>query len=283
MLHLMVRAGFHDLVICHLDHRLRGGASAGDARFVEKLAGKLGVACELRAVDVAKLADGRSLETAAREARHAFFASCARKWKCRRVVLAHHADDQAETILWNLLRGSQGIKGMIPLKPMRVGRMTLEIHRPLLETRRATLVNWLQENKLKWRQDATNAEPFTIRNRLRHEAIPLLDAISGRDAAASIAGLAEDADDAREILKWALNQANVLDPVGKLHLPALRGLPAPLRKAALVDYLRHRRVEISRALVSRCMEMTDPGGPHSVNLPGGGILRRRAGRMWIEG
>ena len=284
LLHLMTRAGFRNLVVCHLDHQLRGRASAGDARFVESLAAKLGHPCECRAVPVAIEAQqtGESLETAARRARHAFFADCARAWKTRRLVLAHHADDQAETVLWNLLRGSHGIKGMEPVKPMRVGRLTLEIHRPLLDTRRSTLTDWLRENRLKWREDATNASPFTIRNRLRNEAIPLLDAIAGRDSAVSLAALAHDASEMRDITHWAVSHANALDPAGRLHLPALRKLPAALRRAVVVGYLMERGIEVSRDAIGRCIAAMDTAGPPAVNLPGGRILRRRAGRMWVD-
>ena len=114
LLHLLVAGGFRNLVVCHLDHCLRGRASTGDARFVRRLAEKLGLECEIGRIDVAeRMAASRdSMETAARNARHGFFAECAVKHRCRRILLGHHADDQAETVLWNLLRGSHGLKGM---------------------------------------------------------------------------------------------------------------------------------------------------------------------------
>lgn len=283
LLHLMSRAGFRDLIVCHLNHRLRGRAAAGDARFVESLAAKLGHQYEGGAVNVSKIAGGASLETAARHARHTFFADCARKWNSRRLVLAHHADDQAETVLWNLLRGSHGIKGMVPVKPMRVGRITLEIHRPLLETRRSAIVAWLRDNRMKWREDATNAEPFAIRNRLRNEAIPLLDAISGRDIVNSLTSLAQDANDALDIANWAVSHANALDPAGRIHLPALRELPPPLRRAVIAGFLAEHGVGVSRDLVGRCLAMTDAEGSRATNLPGNRVMRRRGGRMWIDG
>jgi len=283
MLQLMIRGGFRNLVICHLNHRLRGRASSGDARFVKALAAKLDFPCESRITDVAKLAHGRSLEATARDARHAFFADCARKWKCRRVVLAHHADDQAETMLWNLIRGSQGLKGMEAFKQIRVGRMTLEIHRPLLGIRKSALVDWLRESDLRWREDATNAEAFTIRNRLRNEVIPLLNRITGRDAVASLASLAHDSWDAAEIREWAVGQANAIDPAGRIHLPALRALPRAMRRAVLAAYLGDSKVEISRDLIDRCVALTESTGPRAANLPGGRVLRRRAGRLWIDG
>src|SRR5690606_34846884 len=114
LLHLLHRHGFRDIVVCHLDHGLRGRASSGDARFVAALARRLGYPLETARADVGMLAamSGSSAETAARHARHAFFAECSRKHRCPRLLLAHHFDDQAETILWNLLRGSRGLTGM---------------------------------------------------------------------------------------------------------------------------------------------------------------------------
>ena len=138
LLHLLHRHGFRKVVVCHLDHRLRGRASTADARFVEKLADRLGYPCESAAVDVRgrMKGHGESMETAARHTRHEFFAECAAKFRCRRILLAHHADDQAETVLWNLLRGSHGLRGMRGEQEIRIAGKPLRIIRPLLELRR---------------------------------------------------------------------------------------------------------------------------------------------------
>lgn len=286
LLHLLVRGGLRRLVVCHLDHRLRGRASTQDARFVQGLAAALGLACEMQRVEVARLVRqrGESLETAARWARHEFFAACAKRHRCPRVILAHHADDQAETVLWNLLRGSQGLKGMQTTQRILSAMGTrLELHRPLLGLRRSDLRAWLSANNLRWREDASNAESLGVRNRLRLEAIPLLADISGRDAAAMLARAATAAEDHRDILAWALGQAQVLDPQGRLHLPALRLLPAALQRAALTSFLQSQGVpDIDRALVGRAMALLDPDAAPAVNLPGGGRLRRREARVFVE-
>jgi len=286
LLHLLVQAGLRNLVVCHLDHRLRGRASTEDGRFVQRLASSLGLPIELQRVEVAQLARqrGDSLETAARWARHEWFAACAKKYRCPRVILAHHADDQAETVLWNVLRGSHGLKGMHPLQPITTTSGTrLELHRPLLELRRADLRTWLQARKLRWREDASNGEAACLRNRLRLEALPLLSAIAGRDASAMLARAAADAAELQKILAWALDHAHVLDPQGRLHLPALRLLPPPLQQAAMARFLQDQGVpEIDRALVERTMLLLNPTGPPSVNLPGGSRLRRREARLFVE-
>ncbi|RYD24237.1 MAG: tRNA lysidine(34) synthetase TilS [Verrucomicrobiaceae bacterium] len=286
LLHLLVEAGFANLVICHLDHGLRGRASTGDARFVERLAAQLGLTCESAKADVkARMKQkGESMETAARNERHRFFAKFALKHRCPRILLAHHADDQAETVLWNLLRGSHGLKGMRARQELVTeSGVTLELHRPLLGMRRMDLVTWLESSRLKWREDASNAAPVAVRNRLRNTAFPLLAEISGRDAALAFARGAADAEDTESIETWALEQAKVLDPQGRLHLPAMRTLPVALQRIALRNFLRdHGITSIDRDLIERCLTLLDTSNPAAVNLPGNARLRRREGRLSIE-
>jgi tRNA(Ile)-lysidine synthase len=285
LLHLLVARGFRNLVVCHLDHRLRGRASTADARFVAKLAASLGLPCEIQRVWVGRLAQERreSMETAARRARHEWFAACAGKFRCRRVLLAHHADDQAETVLWNLLRGSHGLKGIREEQRIVVpGGRELELFRPLLGLRRQELRDWLAERGLRWREDASNAQPVAARNRLRHEGLPLLSEIAGREAAPMVARAALATAEQEEITAWALDQARVLDPQGRLHLPAVRLLPAALQRAALARLLGEHAVPgVDRALLDRALALLDPGAPATVNLPGGGWLRRREARVFV--
>ncbi len=287
LLHLMVAAGFRQLVVCHLNHGLRGRAAAEDARFVKRLAAELGLECEIGRADVKRLMTqrGESMETAARFARHGFFAECAGKFRCKRVVLAHHADDQAETVLWNLLRGSHGLKGMRKEQEMITEQGDrLEISRPLLGVRRVELVEWLVHQKWRWREDASNAEPVAVRNRLRNEAIPLLDAITGRDAALALGRGAEDFAEAADLARWVLQQTKVRDPQGRLHLGALGELPPVVRRLAIRDFIaEHGMVSPDRQLMESCLGLLDVGNPAAVNLPGGGWLRRRAGRLFFEG
>lgn len=284
LLHLLVGAGFRNLVVCHLDHRLRGRASTEDARFVRRLADKLGLHCETGCIDVRARMNVRaeSMETAARNARHEFLAECAVKHRCRRVLLAHHADDQAETVLWNLLRGSHGLKGMREEQGITVAGCRLNLVRPLLGVRHAVLVDWLKAHGHSWREDASNKQPVAVRNRLRNEVFPLLSDISGRDAVEAFIRGAADTFEREEIETEALAEANVLDPQGRLHVPALRKLPPVLQRSALKKFLKEHNVpSINRALLEEAVALMDPANPAVVNLPGGRRLRRREGRLWI--
>lgn len=286
LLHLLREAGFSNLIVCHLDHGLRGRASAGDAKFVKQLADQLGLVREMGKADVKQRMKQKaeSMETAARNERHAFFAACAKKHRCPRVLLAHHADDQAETVLWNLLRGSHGLKGMREQQDfITESGVVLQFHRPMLGVRRKELMEWLLAGNKNWREDASNAQPVAVRNRLRNEAIPLLAEISGRDVALALTRGVADAGDVETLETWALDQANVLDPLGRLHVPVLRTLPAALQRIALRNFLRDAGIgSIDRDLIERCLGLLDVANPATVNLPGGGKIRRREGRLWIE-
>ena len=285
LLYLLHEAGFENVVVCHLDHGLRGSESAGDARFVKSVGKQLGydvmAAKENLRERMAKT--GVSLETAGREARHEFFASCGKQQRCRILLLAHHADDQAETILWNLLRGSLGCRGMSEVTPMIMGGREMTVVRPLLDVRKTDLLEWMRERKHGWREDTTNAVNDVVRNRLRNEAIPLLGEIARRDITPNLIRAAEIDAEWRDLLDWSVAAAGATDPQGRLHTGAMKNFPAVLSRAVIADYLKKQQVEnVDWRLLEKCVELLDVEKSASVNLPGGRRLRRRAGRIFVE-
>ena len=286
LLHLLVAAGFSNMIACHLDHRLRGRASTEDAKFVRRLAGKLRVECEISTADVQGRMSkrGESLETAARHERHDFFAHCSVKFSSPRILLAHHADDQAETVLWNLLRGSHGLKGMqVEQILVTESGARLELSRPLLDVRHSDLVAWLKSCEHRWREDASNAQPIAIRNRLRNEALPLLETISNRDAVQALVRGAAESEDAAALETWALDQITIIDPQGRLHLPTLRTLPVALQRVAVRKFLADQGIySPDRSTLDRALKLLDVTGAAVINLPGGRWLRRRAGRLVVD-
>jgi tRNA(Ile)-lysidine synthase len=164
------------LIAFHLDHEIRGAAAQEDARFVEELAYKLQVPVIIRAVDVPALAqqEKRSLEEAAREARYRLMDELAAEQQCNRVALGHHADDQVETFLMRLVRGA-GLDGLRAMLPVR-GRYI----RPFIELTKDEILAFLEENNLPYRTDASNEDTSILRNKLRHELIPLLESYNPR-------------------------------------------------------------------------------------------------------
>lgn len=286
LLHLLFDAGFRKLIVCHVDHQLRGAASRGDAKFVEKLCRQLGMPYYGTQLAVKKIAQqrGESIETTARHLRQAYFAAIAREKRCPRLLLAHHADDQAETLLWNMLRGSHGVKGMRPQQTWRIGGQRLEVFRPLLETRRMELQNYLLERGIPWREDASNAEPIAIRNRIRNEVLPLLGEIAQRDVTPLLLRQIEFQGDQEALEQWTLEQVQALDPQGRLHVPAIKQLPPALQSLVLREYLQQQQIgEISRDLLERCRALLIDPQIHCVNLPGGKSLRRKEGRIFCLG
>lgn len=163
------------------DHRLRGEAGAEDARFVQRTAEGWGIPVTIGAADVRELA-GReklSIEAAARRARYTFLADVARQVGAARVAVAHHADDQAETVLLHLLRGAgiAGLAGMAAQAPLP-GHPDLTLIRPLLTVTRAEIEAYCRAHDLHRREDVTNADVTYLRNRLRHETLPHLQTLN---------------------------------------------------------------------------------------------------------
>jgi tRNA(Ile)-lysidine synthase len=288
LLHALRTAGFRQLVVCHLNHGLRGRASGGDARFVRGLAEKWGFLCDIGREDVRALAkkESLSLETAAREARLRFFAEMARKHRCQRLFLAHHADDQVETVLHRLCRGTGlcGLGGMAE----RASLGSLELLRPLLGVWREEINAYVAAHDLPWREDETNAQTDgSTRNLWRHDLIPGLTAALGRDPRAAVHRLAEIARDEDAALKWWLDrewEAVTLPDGGGLRTATLLSWPVALQRRALARWLSKsgvggidfRLIEALRALASPNSETA------KVTLPGGGHARRRAGRLFCE-
>src|SRR5438093_3130110 len=152
------------LHVLHVDHQLRRD-SASDADFVRALGTRLGVPVDVATVTVDRR---ESPEAAARAARHAALDTWAARVGAQRIALGHTADDQAETVLMRLLQGA-GVRGLAGIPPVR-GR----IIRPLIEARRTALEAELRRAELSWVEDPTNRDPKFLRNRIRHELLPLL-------------------------------------------------------------------------------------------------------------
>ncbi len=160
------------LVVAHVNHGLRGAEADADERFVRGLAERYGLTMATTRADVRALSRQRrlSLEEAGREARYAFFEAVAGQYGATRIALAHHRDDQAETVLMRLIRGA-GVDGLSGMRPRSGdGRYV----RPLLSVTRRAIVGYLRKKGLAWQEDASNQDQRFLRNRVRHELLPLL-------------------------------------------------------------------------------------------------------------
>jgi tRNA(Ile)-lysidine synthase len=285
LLQWLHECGYRKLIVCHLNHQLRGRSSDADARFVENLAAKYEADFEMGSVSVLALATKQkiSVETAAREARYQFFAEAARRRRCRTILLAHHADDLVETFLINLFRGSgaTGLGAIRDVSKRRVGDVDLTIIRPFLGVWRNEIEDYVRKQRLKFREDRSNKDLAPLRNRIRRRIIPYLEKNLGRNIRQSIWRAATIAAEEEDWIEDQLPDAIDAD----LSVAKLRELPVALQRREILKWLRLRKitnvgfdvVESVRSLLNHDARVA------KVNLPQDRHVRRRAGKIFIEG
>ena len=284
LLHWLVNLGYDRLIVCHLNHQLRGQSSDADARFVQKLAAKYQVGFELGAANVRALARKKkmSLETAAREARYSFFSKAAMRRRCHKIFLAHHADDLVETFLLNLIRGAglTGLGGMRDVSSRQIHGVDLTILRPLLSIWRSDIDKYVRECHLRFREDATNKNLAPTRNRIRNRIIPYLEKILDRNIRQN---LWRTATIAAEEENWLDKEVPDLTNVD-LSVPKLRALPVALQRRAILKWLRVQNISgVGFEVIERVRLLLDPNvRTAKVNLPQDRHARRRAKTIFIE-
>ncbi len=255
------------LVVAHLDHAMRPG-SAADAEWVAGVCRAWGVQFEGARADPPPRG-----QAGAREARYAFLREVRRRTGADRIATAHHADDQAETVLFRIARGT-GLEGLRGIPPRR-GSLV----RPLLPFRRAEIEAYAAAVGLRAREDPTNLELDYVRNRLRHEVLPRLEAIVP-GASASLARLADEARAAERVwnallepLENAVVLARSADEI-ELARPVLLTYDPPIRARVLRRLIRGLGVVPGRGGTRAAVEFTNSG------VSGTGI--RIAGGVRIE-
>jgi tRNA(Ile)-lysidine synthase len=245
LLHLLAdRAPFLRLRlgVAHLDHGLRP-ESGLDAEFVRKLAARLGLAVYMEHANLSghPRPPHVSLEAAAREARYDFFQRTAARFEFNKVALGHHADDNAETFLLHLLRGS-GRAGLGGIRASREGGYI----RPLIRATRATIESHLRLRQLPFRIDSTNTDPAMLRNRIRHQLIPLLER-DYRQGVSAVLSRSAEIYAAEEtwldgILEPMLEQLILKHEPGRLKLSAVKLTRLPLAAQRRIVRLAVQRV-----------------------------------------
>lgn len=255
MLALAVEAGLAVTAI-HVDHDLRAG-SAAEADVVAAAAVRFGAAFRSERIDVPA---GPNLEARARAARYAVLPPG--------VLTGHTADDQAETVLLNVLRGA-GLEGLAGIR--RDGR------RPLLDLRRHETEALCAALALQPVRDPSNDDPAFRRNRVRHELVPLLDDIAGRDVSAVLARQADLLAEASDLL---VELAATVDPTDTV---ALREAPPALARLAVRSWLRATGDghPPDAATVARVLEVA-AGRARATDVGGGWRVARSAGRLRLE-
>lgn len=269
--------GMIDFHAVHVHHGIRGDEADADAVFVQELCRDLQVPCHVEYADVPKLAKDEklTLEEAGRKVRYACFRREQERTHANKLAVAHHRDDCAETMLFNLMRGS-GIKGLCGIAPVQG-----DIVRPLLELRRAEIETALREKGVVWRTDSTNEDLQYSRNRIRKELLPYLEQQLNPEAVEHLTAAAEML---REIDMHMEQTAEIWLAEEKESCLNVRRLGEA--SAALQSYLIRRRIaetgglkDISREHVESVKGLlTRPVGK-IICLPGGRTVKRDYGEL----
>ena len=272
LLLLLQRRPGPSLHVVHLDHETRNGESAGDAEFVAQLADRLALPCTIALRSQIELPPIANLSARFRSARLALFKRVVEIHKLNGVILAHHADDQAETVLQRLLRGA----GPTALTGMSSRKMIgdLCVLRPLLRVPSADLRQFLQKRGQDWRQDASNTSPKYLRNRLR----PILAAdVALRDSLLNLAAAT------RQLRSWIKRTAPVLPE--QFSIDMLASLPPSLARHTAGRWLADRGVPHDRITANACDQLiamaADAAGPPRKHFPAGLLVRRRRGIIFV--
>jgi tRNA(Ile)-lysidine synthase len=231
-----------DLIAAHLDHQLRGDDSTADASFVRQLCSSLGVPLVEHRLDIRHSAEVQriGIEQAARDARYKFLTATANEHRCPWVVVAHTADDQAETVLHHILRGTgiDGMSGIPRIRPLSAG---VTLARPLLDLTRAQIEEFLRAIGQAWRDDTTNSDSALTRNSIRHELLPTLRERYNPQIVSALFRLAQQA---REL------QA-VIDPLAERLFAACRLDAAPDVLRLNTSPLADQRLHLVREVLKR--------------------------------
>ncbi len=255
-----------ELYAAHLNHGIRGEEAAKDAEYVKTLCHKLDVPLYEERLDIPAIAagEGKTLEQAAREQRYAFFDRALKQFSAERIAVAHHMEDQAESIMLHLIRGS-GLKGLTGMKHMRGN-----IIRPFLNLHRRDIEEYLAKMGIAYRTDSTNLDRDASRNRLRLDVMPYIaehinPAVT--DALCSMAELlSEDESYLAKEAEAALDRAKTEKGYDRAMLAEL---PLPIKSRAVRMAVERAGVysDIDRIHVEKIMELLSARTGASLDLP----------------
>lgn len=282
-LHYLRRRAGLTLTLAHLNHRIRGQEADRDAHFVRDLAWRLGLPCVQAEIDVPRRArsSGISLEMAAREARYDFLARVARDVGATCIATAHTADDQVETVILKLARGAgaQGLAGI----PYEASLDGVRIIRPLRDVSHDDATRFLRRHRLKWREDSTNRDLQYLRNRVRHEVLPMLES---RLNPAIRQAILRTGEVIREENAWlnaharkVLRMCAAREPAGGLSARAVARHAPALRRRVIRLWLADAGMNPDRidfdAVESVDRLLADARGTRRAQLPDGRVVARR--------
>jgi tRNA(Ile)-lysidine synthase len=274
-----------NLVVCNLDHGIRGRESSEDSAFVKKLAEGLNLGFIHKKIDLSKKRSKElSTEEVAREERYKFFNDAAKAAKADIIATGHTLDDQAETVLMRIIKGAS-LKGLVGISPVR-DEGSLKIIRPLFELEKSRIEKYLDERGVEYRIDSTNAEPIYFRNVVRKDIIPFLEKHNPRIKRA-LCSLAEHLREDFEFINEAKSAiGHFTRSTGKsveIRLKDLAIQPRALQKEILRDALDKIGGEVKRLNFRHWKEMEQfikhKRKGNSIDLPGDIRVTRTASSL----
>ena len=273
-------------VVCHINHGIRGEEADRDEEYVKNLAGRLGVEYHSFSENVPAYAREQHIgeEEAGRKIRYQRFGELCKKVGAKKVAVAHNSDDKAETVVFNLVRGSS-LAGLAGIKP-RSERSGCEIIRPLLPFRRSEIEEYLRHNGIDdWCTDSTNDLDSYMRNRIRHNIMPELDSICSQ-AVEHITTTAEDVRGALDYINSVTEAAYARRYSDHtLSLENWEKVPDYIKKLLCYKFIcdeAGRKKDISRDNVRGVIKLADKDAGKKINLPYGVVIRKSYGKLVAE-
>lgn len=282
----------------HLNHQLRGVDADADAEWVRALCERLRVPCDIETAPVIAMAEQtrRGIEETARDVRYRFLQAIAERQHCDVVAVAHTADDQAETVLHHILRGTglTGLRGMEWSRTLNEAASppnSLRLSRPMLSIWRTDIERFLAERQQDFRQDASNQDVSLTRNRLRHELLPRLERDFNSRVREHLCQLAEQAahcEEAVSIAADALLNAALLDRaenVVRLRCDALSSVSRPLVREVLVRLWQVQnwpRQLLTFSHWDRLANLVQNDQSAAVDFPGPISIQRRSNLLVLQ-
>jgi tRNA(Ile)-lysidine synthase len=257
------------LQVIHIDHGIRGEVSKADAQFVQRTAAEFAIPFHLREVQILQNPD--NLEQAARNARHDFYRELLASGSVDRIATGHTLSDQAETVLYRLIRGA-GLAGLCGILPVtREGLV-----RPLLDITREETQSWLQEREIEWRDDISNADLRFARNRIRHHVLPMLRSEFNPQIDLTLAHLAVLAQDEEDYWSRLLSSQVKANPAFFNIDDLTAETPALARRKirGAIDHVKGDLRQVDFAHIETVLEVArSQQGSGRVQLPGLDIYR----------
>lgn len=281
------------LIVGHVNHGLRGKESEDDAAFVHKSANSLAIPCVIKSLNANEVEREAvrlgSREAAYRELRYSALRSVATQFGARYIMTAHTQDDQLETILHRLFRGTGpgGLAGMAKIRPLNDA---LTLARPLLNCDRHKIEEYLTAHKLDWREDSSNATLDYTRNRIRHTLVPVLDHLFPGHWTESILRLAQTS---RDMETWAARDLDRMLAAGTAHSGESTIVELNVLSAESPFIVREffRRIwqenswprrEMGAGQWERLELMARGNGPARSEFPGGIVATRSQGKITLQ-